>query len=78
MRFERNQESQRQTKNFYFQEIDIIIVFSNCGNKGNKPAWRINGSGEVLDSQEIDCNYPHTVGYYKDSTGQGASFKPEY
>lgn len=34
--------------------------------------------GEVLDTQEIDCNYPHTVGYYKDSTGQGASFKPEY
>jgi len=87
-----NQENQQQTKNFYFQEIDTIIVFPNCGNKGKYTTYCVqlkskeNASqpgestvlGEVLDTQEIDCNYPHTVGYYKEFTGQGSSFKPEY
>jgi len=34
--------------------------------------------GEFLDSLEVDNNYPHTVGYYKESKGEGASFQPEY
>jgi hypothetical protein len=31
-----------------------------------------------LDKPEIERNYPHTVGFYKLSSGKGANFKPEY
>ena len=34
--------------------------------------------GEALEKPEIDGNYPHTVGFYKVSSGRGANFKPEY
>jgi len=34
--------------------------------------------GEFLDRTEVDYNYPHTVGYYKESKGEGANFQPEY
>jgi len=34
--------------------------------------------GEFLDSPAVDSNYPHTVGYYKNSTGEGETFQPEY
>jgi len=31
-----------------------------------------------LDNPEFEQNYPHTVGYYKDSSGEGAKLDPEY
>ena len=86
-----NQENQ-QTKKFIFQEIDQIIVFPNCGNRGKYAIYKIQLKskdkakhlgepavlGEFLESEKVDRNYPHTVGYYKDFTGEGANFKPEY
>jgi hypothetical protein len=87
-----NDQSQELTKKFYFQEINTIICFPNHGNRGKycnyhvhlKSKETVNQAGkaailgEFLDSPEIDNNYPHTVGYYKESTGEGASFQPEY
>ncbi len=31
-----------------------------------------------MERTEINDNYPHTIGYYKESSGEGASFRPEY
>lgn len=87
-----NRENQQKTKNFYFREIDQIIVFPNCGNQGkyvtykiqlkSKEAARNIGDsailGEFLESEKVDRNYPHTVGYYKDFSGEGQHFVPEY
>jgi hypothetical protein len=87
-----NQEKQQQTKNFYFQEIDKVIVFPDCGNQGKYATYKIQLKnkesakhlgdpavlGDFLDSEKVECNYPHTVGYFKEFTGEGASFKPEY
>ena len=84
---------QSKTKKFHFQEIDWILYFPRQGNwrkylnysvmfkdrkrDRTRPAKRIK-LGEVLDKPEIEGNYPHTVGFYKVSSGKGASFKPEY
>ena len=88
----KNPERHEQTKKFYFQEIDKIICFPNQGNQGKYSNYRVqlkdkktaNQSGEpavlgeFLESPQVENNYPHTVGYYKESTGEGPSFKPEY
>lgn len=82
-----------KTKKIHFQEIDWIVYFPKHGNEGKylnydvmfkdrkgemtQPARRIK-LGKVLDRPEIEGNYPHTVGFYKLSTGKGAKFKPEY
>jgi len=82
-----------ETKKFHFQEIDWVVYFPRYGNKGKyctysvtlrdrkkgttQPRKRIK-LGEVLDKPEIERNFPHTVGFYKMSSGKGASFKPEY
>jgi hypothetical protein len=87
-----NAQVQEPTKKFYFQEINTIICFPNHGNRGkycnyhvhlkSKETVNLSGKaailGEFLDSPEVDNNYPHTVGYYKESAGEGASFQPEY
>jgi hypothetical protein len=87
-----NQRNQQKTKNFYFEEIDQIIVFPACGNQGKYVTYKVQLKnkekanhigdsivlGEFLESKKVDCNYPHTVGYYKDFSGEGESFKPEY
>lgn len=81
-----------ETKKFYFQEIDKIIEFPSWGNQGkylryqvsiktkgtaNKPG-KMALLGEFLESVEVENNYPHTIGYYKESEGEGADFNPEY
>jgi len=82
-----------RTKKFHFQEIDWVIYFPRRGNKREyrnynvtfrdrkrgipQPGKRIK-LGEVLDKPEIDRCYPHTVGFYKVSSGKGAKFKPQY
>jgi hypothetical protein len=82
-----------KTKKFHFKEIDWIVYFPRHGNKGKylnydvmfrdrksevtQPAQKIK-LGKILDRPEIEGNYPHTVGFYKLSSGKGANFKPEY
>jgi hypothetical protein len=87
-----NDQSQELNKKFYFREINTIICFPNHGNRGKYCTYHVHLKsretvnqagkaailGEFLDSPEVDNNYPHTVGYYKESTGEGASFQPEY
>ena len=34
--------------------------------------------GELLDKPEFEEHLPHTVGFFKNSTGDGAEFKPDY
>ena len=42
-----------------------------------QPGKRVS-LGELLESHEFEKNYPHTVGFYKDFSGDGAEFKPSY
>lgn len=80
-----------QTKKFHFQEINKILQFPIEGNQGkyleykiqiknpetkNQPAPNLSLC-QFLESAEIEQNYPHTVGYYKESS-EGASFNPQY
>ena len=82
-----------RTKKFHFQEIDWIIYFPEHGNKGNYRGYNVTfrdrkkGApkqgkrikvGKLLDKPEIDRGYPHTIGFYRVSSGQGAGFKPQY
>jgi hypothetical protein len=79
-----------QFKKFHFQEIGWLIYFPSCGNEGkynnysvvlktgiSQPENRVK-LGEVLDDLEFEQHYPHTVGYFKESSGEDASFKPSY
>ena len=74
-------------------EIDWLIYFPNGGNQGKYVNYNVSfrdrkkGTsqqetqsclGEILERTEINDNYPHTIGYYKESSGEGASFRPEY
>lgn len=34
--------------------------------------------GQFLECPEVENRYPHVVGYFKESGGEGSSFKPEY
>jgi hypothetical protein len=82
-----------QYKKFHFQEVDWLIYFPSYGNSGKYRDYtvflveRTGGKlqkertltlGDILDRREIDQHYPHTVGYFKFATGDGADFKPEY
>jgi hypothetical protein len=85
-------ENHQQTKKFHFQEINVILCFPTQGNQGKYRTYCVqlkkpetakqNGVqtmlGEFLDKQEVENGYPHTVGYFKESTGEGDSFEPEY
>jgi hypothetical protein len=33
---------------------------------------------EIVEDREFEKRYPHTIGFYKESSGEGAEFKPEY
>ena len=79
---------------FHFIEIDWLLYFPINGNEGRKypmygVAYRDRKKGvsqkgpriyleEVLNETEIREKYPHTVGYYVDSSGKGPTFKPKY
>jgi len=87
-----NPQVEKHTKKFYFQEIEKIIEFPNPTNPGKYNQYYVELKtaetvkklgkaallGEFLESPEVENNYPHTVGYYKESTGEGPNFKPEY
>jgi hypothetical protein len=84
---------ENETKKFHFIEIGWIVSFPRYGNKGKycnysvmltdkkigtaQPGKSIK-LGEVLENPEFEKRYPHTVGYYKKSSGEEANFKPEY
>jgi hypothetical protein len=84
---------ENSTKKFHFMEIDWLVYFPMCGNKGkycqytvmlvdrkkgaDQPEKRVM-LGEVLENREFEQRYPHTVGFFKESSGKGADFKPEY
>ena len=74
-------------------EIGWIVSFPRYGNRGKYCNYTVllmdtkRGAAqlgkcvklnEILDNAEFEQNYPHTVGYYKGSSGEGAEFKPEY
>jgi hypothetical protein len=82
-----------QLKKFHFQELDWLVYFPSQGNKGKyctytvtlrerkkgtSPGETQTSLGELLEKKEFDQNYPHTVGFYKDFSGEGADFKPQY
>jgi hypothetical protein len=84
---------ENETKKFHFMEIDWIVYFPRGGNKGkylgysvilvdrkkgtNQPRKLVKVE-EIVENPEFEKNYPHTVGFYKESSGEGAEFKPEY
>jgi len=74
-------------------EIGWIVSFPRYGNKGKYCNYSVmlidrkKGTtqpekllklGEILENPEFERRYPHTVGFYKKSSGEGAEFKPEY
>jgi hypothetical protein len=84
---------ENETKKFYFMEIDWLVYFPRYGNKGKylnysvmfrdrkkgtaQPEKRVK-LREVLENREFEQRYPHTVGFYKESSREGTEFKPEY
>ena len=77
-------------KKFHFMEIDWLVYFPIDGNKGKYMQYTVMlidrkkdltkrvTLGEVLESREFEQRYPHTVGFFKEASGKGADFKPEY
>jgi hypothetical protein len=81
-----------ETKNFHFMEFNWVISFPKCGNRGKYLNYTVtlmdmkegkpqNGKlgklEEVVENRDFENSYPHTVGFYKNSSGD-AEFKPEY
>jgi hypothetical protein len=84
---------ENETKKFHLIEKDWLFCFPRRGNKGKYLSYSVvfvdrkKGTGqteknvklkEVLENPEFEKSYPHTVGYYKEYSGEGAAFKPEY
>jgi hypothetical protein len=84
---------ENETKKFHFMEIDWLVYFPRCGNKGKYLGYSVTlidrkkGAAqpgkfvkveEIVENPEFEKHYPHTVGFYKESSGEGAEFKPEY
>jgi hypothetical protein len=74
-------------------EIDWIVSFPKHGNKGKYFSYSVifidrkKGAAqsgklmtlaEVVENREFENSYPHTVGFYKVSSEEGAEFKPEF
>jgi hypothetical protein len=84
---------ENETKKFHFVEMDWIVHFPRCGNKGkylsynvvfidrkkekNQPEQLVKLE-EIVENRTFENSYPHTVGFYKASLGEGEAFKPEY
>jgi hypothetical protein len=82
-----------ESKKLHFREVDLLVYFPSCGNKGKylnydvivvdrkkgtSQSKKLVKLGELLEDREFERLYPHTVGFYKESSGEGAEFKPEY
>lgn len=57
--------------------MSYTVVFSER-KKGTGQQSQCAVLGELLERREFENCYPHTVGFYKDSDGEGANFKPQY
>ena len=81
---------ENQFKKFHFQELGWLVYFPIHGNEGKynsyfvffkrgltQPEKRVKLE-EILDDPEFEQRYPHTIGYYRESTGDGENLKPEY
>jgi len=84
---------ENETKKFHFMEIDWLVYFPRCGNKGKYLNYSVTlierkkGATqprqlvkveEIVENPEFEKQYPHTVGFYKECSGEGEEFKPEY
>jgi len=81
-----------QLKKFHFQELDWIFCFPDSGNQGKYLDYTILFTerkkqptkeqpvklGEILSKPEFEDHFPHTVGFFKSFSGDGAEFKPDY
>jgi len=81
-----------QFKKFHFQELDWLIYFPDSGNKGkyldyivifkdrkrNPKQEEHITLGKILGKSEFENCFPHTVGFFKSSSGENAEFKPDY
>jgi len=73
-------------------EMDWLVYFPKDGNKGKYLGYKVLLRDrkkvisepehitlqEILETPEFENKYPHTIGYYKEASGEGAEFKPEY
>ena len=84
---------ENEAKKFHFIEVEWIVYFPKRGNNGKYLSYNVmlvdrkKGTdqteqqvklGEILEHPDFERRYPHTVGYYKECSGEGAEFKPEY
>ena len=82
-----------ETKNFHFIEMDLVVYFPKDGNKGKYLGYivmlidrkKVAAESqkhvtlkEILENPRFEKSYPHTVGYYKESSGEGTEFTPDY
>jgi len=73
--------------------MDWVVCFPKNGNKGKYLGYNVLlidreklGTEtkkqvtleEILETPKFENSYPHTIGYYKESSGEGAEFTPEY
>ena len=73
--------------------MDWLVYFPKDGNKGKYLGYTVllidrkNVAAEpekhitlqeILETPDFEKSYPHTVGYYKEASGEGVEFKPEY
>ena len=82
----------RQLKKFHFQELGWTVCFPDSGNHGKYSDYTVLFTdrkkqpvqerrarlGEILDKSEFVDHFPHTVGFFKNSSGEEAEFRPEY
>jgi len=73
-------------------EMDWLVYFPKEGNKGKYLGYKVLlrerkkvisepervTLQEILETPEFENKYPHTIGYYKEASGEGREFKPEY
>ncbi len=80
-----------QFKIFHFKELDWLIYFPDSGNKGKYVDYIVTFRdrkdpkgdrqvilGELVSKTEFENCFPHTVGFFKTSFGEGIEFKPDY
>ena len=82
---------ERKAKSFYFQEMDWLISFPDSGNEGRKYLYysvlfkdRKNGKEsqvslmDIVDLEEFEKNYPHTVGFFRERIDKDTDFSFTY
>jgi len=78
-------------KCFHFKELDWFICFPSTGNEGRKYLYYSvtfknpkKGSisqvclEDLVDATEFEQNYPHTVGFFKETIGNIVNFCSNY